>query len=132
MPEAALKSFAIWMAILALAFANGIFREAVLIPLLGSKPGLILSGALLSALILITAYMAAPWLALRQARHLWLVGLGWLTLTVLFEFLFGLLRGQALAQILQAYTFAGGNLWPLVLGITALAPRLAARVRGWR
>lgn len=104
----------------------------MLIPLLCNKPGLILSGALLSALTLITAYLAAPWLALRQAHHLWLVGLGWLALTVLFEFTFGLLRGQALGQILQAHTFAGGNLWQVVLAITALAPWLAARFRGWR
>lgn len=132
MLKAALKYFAIWTAIFFLAFANGIFRAAVLIPLLGSKPGLILSGVLLSALILITAYMAIPWLALRHARQLWLVGFGWLALTVLFEFAFGLLRGKALGQILQAYTFEGGNLWPLVLAITVLAPWLAARLRGWR
>lgn len=132
MLKTTLKALTVWTAILVLAFANGIFREAVLIPLLGNKPALILSGALLSVLILITAYMAAPWLALRQARHLWLVGLGWLALTVLFEFAFGLLRGQTLAQISSAYTFAGGNLWPLVLAVTALAPWLAARLRAWR
>ena len=78
------------------------------------------------------AVVVHPREPLRQARHLWLVGLGWLALTVRFEFSFGLLRGQVLAQIFEAYTFAGGNPWPLVLAVTALAPWLGARLRGWR
>ena len=60
------------------------------------------------------------------------MGLGWLALTLVFEFSFGLLRGRTLAELLAAYRFEGGNLWPVVLAVTALAPWLAARLRGWR
>ncbi len=59
-----------------------------------------------------------------------LVGAGWLALTLIFEFSFGLRRGASMSEILGAYTFQEGNIWPLVLLITALAPWLAAKLRG--
>jgi len=126
-----IKAIAIWLAILVLASANGALREAVLNPRLGSAPGLVLSGVLLSCVILATAYAAAPWLGVRSPRLLLLTGLGWLALTLAFEFSFGLARGKPMAEILDAYAFRGGNLWPLVLVITAFAPWLAARLRRW-
>jgi hypothetical protein len=33
------------------------------------------------------------------------------------------------AELLQAYTFRDGNIWPLVLLVTVLAPVLAWRLR---
>jgi hypothetical protein len=125
------KALAVWLAILILAVANGIFREAVLIPTLGKAPALVLSGILLSLAILATAYLCLPWLAVRSASQLLLIGLGWLVLTLVFEFSFGLLRGVLPTEILAAYTFKGGNIWPLVLLVTAAAPWLAAKLRGW-
>jgi hypothetical protein len=70
-------------------------------------------------------------LAVRSASQLLLIGLGWLVLTLVFEFSFGLLRGVLPTEILAAYTFKGGNIWPLVLLVTAAAPWLAAKLRGW-
>lgn len=114
-----------------LAVADGALREAILIPQLGTRAGLVLSGALLSSFILAVAYLALPWLATRRAAHLWAVGLGWLALTLVFEFSFGLWQGKSWPVLLAAYTFKGGNIWPVVLGLTALAPSIAARLRGW-
>ena len=128
----AVRALAVWAAILALAVANGGLREAVLIPRLGTVAGQAFSGVLLSVLVLAVAYLALPWLRARGAGQLWGVGLGWLALTLVFEFSFGLLRGRTLAELLAAYRFEGGNLWPVVLAVTALAPWLAARLRGWR
>ena len=50
---------------------------------------------------------------------------------MIFEFSFALLRGQGLDEMLGAYAFRSGNLWPVVLLVTALSPWLAARLRGW-
>lgn len=129
MAEVALKAFCLWLAILVLAVANGVLREAVLIPALGSAPGLILSGLLLSGLTLLVAYLGLPWLG-AQGRQFILIGLGWLVATLIFEFSVGLLRGKPIDEILAAYTFKGGNIWPLVLLVIALAPWLAGRIRG--
>lgn len=129
--EIAAKALAIWAAILGLAIINGTFREVVLIPKLGNTLGLILSGVLLSIVILAATYLLLPWLGIRRSRQLLLIGLCWLILTLAFEFSFGLLRGKALPEILGAYTFKDGNIWSAVLVVTAVAPWLAAKLRGW-
>ena len=126
----ALKAMVIWVVILMLAMANGFLREFVLMPRLGTAASLVLSGLLLSALILGTAYLSLPWLKPGSLIQYWLVGFGWLALTLVFEFSFGLLQGKSWPVMLAAYTFKGGNIWPLVLAVTALAPYLAARLRG--
>jgi hypothetical protein len=124
------KALAVWFGILLLAIANGAFREAMLIPRLGAPAGLVLNGALLSLLILAVAYLSLPWLATRRASHLWGIGLGWLVLILAFEFSFGLWQGKSWSTLLEAYTFKGGNIWPVVLAVTTAAPYVAARLRG--
>lgn len=127
----AAKAVLVWAGILVLAMANGALREFFFIPKLGQMPGLVLSGVLLSLLIVGAAYLAMPWLAVRRPAGLAAIGLSWLGLTLLFEFSFGLFQGKSLAILLEAYTFKGGNIWPLVLLVTACAPYLAAKLRGW-
>jgi hypothetical protein len=130
--QVAARALTVWMAILVLAVFNGIVRESVLVPALGSAPGLFLSGLLLSCFILVVAFLALPWLGARSTRQLLLVGIGWVSLTLVFEFSFGWLQGMNLDELLSAYTFEGGNIWPLVLLVTAVAPWLAARLRGMK
>ncbi|TDT43994.1 hypothetical protein DES49_0093 [Halospina denitrificans] len=127
----ALKAFTIWVGILVLAIANGALREAVLMPRLGIPAALVLSGLLLSALIIGVAYLSLPWLQIRRPMQFWAVGFGWLALTLVFEFAFGLWQGKSWPVLLEAYTFKGGNIWPVVLAVTLLAPYIAAQLRGW-
>jgi len=130
--EVAIKAFAVWLGILVLAIANGTFREAILIPTLGKPPGLIVSGVLLSGAILAVAYFALPWLGRAPVAWYVAIGFGWLCLTLVFEFTFGrLFQGKPWPEILEAYTFKGGNIWSLVLFITAVAPYIAAKFKGW-
>lgn len=131
LPRVAIKALTIWLGILLLAVANGVLREGVLLPGLGLPAAQILSGLLLSALILGVAYLALPWLQVRGPAQVWAVGFGWLALTLAFEFSFGLWQGKSWPVLLEAYTFRGGNLWPVVLVTTALAPYIATRLRGW-
>lgn len=125
----AAKALAIWFVILGLAVANGVLREAWLAPWLGAFQGLVLSGVLLCGLILASTLLALPWLRITQPAQAARVGLGWLALTLAFELGFGRLQGKSWSTLWQAYTFAGGNLWPLVLLVTALAPLLALQIR---
>lgn len=127
----AAKALLIWFAIMVLAMVNGLLRESVLVPIFGAVPGMALSGVLLSGLILVVTYLFLPWFGTRDRGRFILIGLIWLLLTLVFEFSFGVLRGQTPAEMLHAYTFAGGNIWPIVLLMTAIAPWLAARFRGW-
>lgn len=126
------KALAVWLLILLLAVTNGVLRESVLLPLLGLPTGMLISGLVLCVLILIVSYLALPWLAVRKRKQQWALGLFWLFLTLSFEFSFAALQGQSLVEMLAAYTFTDGNLWPVVLVVTALAPRLMAKLRGWK
>lgn len=122
-----LKSLLAWLVILCLAVANGALREALLIPLLGRSVGLVLSGLLLSALIALVAYAFVriqQGLRVSQALS---VGVLWLCLTLVFEFSFGrYVQQKSWTELLDAYTFKDGNVWPMVLLVTLLAPTLAA------
>ena len=125
------KALALWFAILALAMANGIAREKALVPAFGPFAALIASGIVLSSCIFLVAAFAAPWIG-RMAAAQWLgVGALWLVMTLAFEFGFGrLVQHKGWAELLAAYTFKGGNLWPLVLVVVLISPWLAAKLRG--
>ena len=130
--ELVFKALAVWLGILLLAIGNGVLRKAVLVPMLGQSAGLLLSGVLLSGLILLTACLALPWMGRAPLASYLAIGIGWLCLTLAFEFTFGrIVQGKPWHELLEAYRFTGGNLWPIVLLVTAAAPTLAARFRGW-
>lgn len=85
----AFKALAIWTGILVLAVLNGALREAILIPKPGMSAGLVVSGVILSALIIVVAYLSLPWPGAHRPTELVGIGLGWLALTLVFEFSFG-------------------------------------------
>lgn len=125
------KAIAIWLVILVFAFANGALRELLLLPALGRTTAYVASGVLLSLVILAIAFLGAPWVGRTTPAVALLVGLLWVGLTLAFEFGFGLfVQHKPLSALLEAYSFRDGNLWPLVLAVTAVAPLAAARYRG--
>ena len=127
----AVRAAAIWVLILGLAFSNAALRELVLIPRLGKVQGLTLSGVLLSLLVLLVAFGSVPWLGARRASEWIAIGLGWFVLTLAFDLVLGLLQHKPMHLLFEAYLFKQGNLWPVVLLVTAIAPYLTARLRGW-
>ena len=125
------KAIAVWLAILVCAVANGGLREAVLVPAFGKTIASLVSGVLLSAIVIAIAVVAVPWLGARTTSECVYVGFLWLGLTLAFEFGFGrLVQHRPWQQLFQAYTFREGNLWPVVLVVTLIAPLLAVRIRG--
>lgn len=124
------RAIALWLGILVLAIANGALREALLIPAVGRTTGLTASGLVLSLAIFAVAVAAVRWLKPPSARGCWRVGVLWLALTLAFEFSFGrLVQHKSWDELLQAYSFSDGNIWPVVLLVTLIAPRLAAALR---
>ncbi len=126
------KALAVWLVILGLAIANGALRESVLSLLLGKAAGLFVSGVLLSAVSLAVACLALPWFGQLPARSYIAIGLIWVGLTLIFEFTFGhFIQRKSWQEILQAYRFSGGNIWPLVLVVVGTSPVVAALLKGW-
>jgi hypothetical protein len=124
------SAFGVWLLILPLMVANGIFRETVLVPSLGRRPADVASAAIGIAIILL---ITMPFL--RRARDrstgaLVRVSVIWLVLTVAFEFLFGhYVDGKSWMELVENYAIWRGNLWPLVLASLALAPFIWGRSR---
>ncbi len=103
------KAFVVWLRILVLAMAYGAIRESVLVPVLGERSGLIISGVFLSGLIFSVAYSVLPWFGRASVSNYVIIGVGWFCLTVLFEFIFGyIIQGKSWWELLDAYTFKGG------------------------
>ena len=118
-----------WFTILAAAIGNGGLREEVLIPHLGATAGTAISGVLLSIAVCIVATLLLRWRRPRLPIHAAWLGLGWFLATLAFEFGFGLLlQRKSMAELLGAYTFEGGNLWPVVLLTLLVAPFVVARL----
>ena len=120
-----------WLVILVLAILNGGFRQAVLVPWLGRIGGTALSGVVLIAVVVGVTWALLRWRKPRDASQPWRVGAAWVAATLVFEFGFGrLVQGQSWSELLSAYTFDNGNLWPLVLLALLIAPAsLAARAK---
>ncbi len=124
------KILLLWAAIIPMAIANGIFRDTVLVRMLGQKRARTFSGLTLCAVILAWAFLTIPWIQLPEPLHYAGVGLVWLTLTVAFEFLFGrFVARKPWPELLRAYRFEDGDIWPLVLAVVALSPSVTAALR---
>ena len=122
-----LMSLLAWLIILGLAIANGALRETVLIPSLGKPSGLVLSGVLLSSLVALVAYGLVRVKQDVTVSQGLLIGILWLSLTLAFEFAFGrYVQHKSWTELLDAYAFKDGNIWPVVLVVTLLAPSVAA------
>ena len=125
------KALAVWFLLLLLAILNGGLRESLLLPTLGVTVALPVSGLLLSAVIFLVAWFAIPRLGCRRASQYWSIGVFWLALTLLFEFGFGrFVQHRDWLELLGPYSFRDWNLWPVVLVVTVVSPRLVARLRG--
>lgn len=125
-----IRAALLWSAIVPLAIANGAFRDAVLAKLVDPSLARLCSGVLLSAIIFGWTVLTVRWI---RAPHLWIyavIGSCWLGLTIAFEFLFGrLVAKHSWDQLLQAYRFEGGDIWPIVLVVVAVSPIIAAKLR---
>jgi hypothetical protein len=121
----ATRAFVIWLVLLVGAVANGGFREAVLVPRLGSTGAHVVSTLVLSAFIFVLGWFAMPWIGPQSAEQAWAIGAGWLALTLAFEFGAGhYLFRKSWSVLLADYDVLAGRTWVLVLVVTTLTPIL--------
>ena len=129
-PRIALKAAGIWMVILIGAMLNGMAREALLLPHLDPSVAYMASGVALCLIIVLVSVALVPRLGPLSTAESLVVGAFWLALTLAFEFGFGrLVQHRTWPELLGAYTFKDGNIWPIVLLVTLVAPLLAVRLR---
>lgn len=126
----AIKSVGIWLLIVFAAIFNGVAREKLLTPLLGSGVSLPLSGVTLSALVLIITYFTLPLIGEVKPGVYLFIGLLWVALTLVFEYVFGYyLAGKPWHEINQVFNLRKGNLFILVLIVSGVSPWIAAKMK---
>ncbi len=122
------RLLACWLLLAVVMSANGIFRELVLVPVVGRTRSGVLSAALGIAIILVVtrvAYRAPASYSPRRWKQVGPVGVSvsWFGMTVAFEELFGhYVDGKSWTELAANYALWRGQLWPLVLFTVVLAP----------
>lgn len=124
------SAFFAWLGLMPLMILNGILRQSVYGPHVGELAGHQISTATGIALLLAYLWLVFPRLRLRSARDAWRLGLLWLVLTLVFEFLFGrFVVGHPWTRLLQDYDLLAGRVWFLFLVAVVLGPMLIYRLR---
>lgn len=110
-----LKSIPVWLCFIPAAILNGGFREYVLTKYLDIASATVVSGILLSVLILLITWVLLPRLVTLNKKESYMTGVIWMLLTVLFEFTSGIGTGVPMEELIAAYNPLSGNLWILVI-----------------
>lgn len=124
------KASAIWIIIVLLAIGNGIFRESILVPAMGQNAALPISGISLSCIVFIVTYLAFPFFAKQNTQAYFLIGLQWVLMTLLFEFVFGhYVIGKPWPIIFQVFNIMKGDLFVIVLLTCLISPPIVAKIK---
>ena len=122
-----LRSLAVWLGLLILAFLNGAVRVLWLTPAIGDRPAHVASAIALSLIVLAVTWVAIRWMHPHTANEALLIGDEWVLLTIAFEFLAGYyLFGNSWDALLAQYNIAAGETWEVVLVTMLVAPLATA------
>lgn len=125
-----LKTSMIWLIIAVMAIINGIFRENVLVGMISPNMAVSLSGITLSIIVLIVTYVSFPLFGKHHALTYFVIGLQWVLMTLLFEFIFGhYVMGKSWSDISEVFHIMKGNLFIIVLAVSLISPLLMAKVK---
>lgn len=113
------------------AILNGTFREKFLVPTIGSSMALPLSGVSLAILVFVVSLIFIPFIGASEPKAYIVIGLLWVVFTLSFEFIFGhFVAGKSWQEVMQVFNVKKGDLFVVVLCVTAISPWFAAKVRG--
>ncbi len=124
-----LRVVGIWVLIVILAIMNGILRETLIAPHIGSYMAHVLSSIILTVLVFAVVSIFVCKSRISSVNVLFSIGALWVVLTILFEFLFGhYVMGHPWSSLFADYNIFRGRLWLLVLLSVFFSPVLAARL----
>lgn len=126
-----LKIILVWLALVVCAVLNGTIREKVLNQYFDEAVSLPISGISLSALVLLVTYISIDIFAGQSTVQYFHIGLSWVFLTLAFEYGFGhYIQGKSWPELNEMFNVSRGNLFILVMLVTAMAPFAFALAKG--
>ena len=125
-----LKATMIWCIIVVFAIANGIFRESFLELYLEESIALPISGITLSIIIFTITFLSFKLIEKNRPLIYLYIGIQWVVMTLLFEFLFGhFVMKKSWQELLQVFDVFEGNLFLLALLTSLFSPIIVSRIR---
>jgi hypothetical protein len=118
----------IWLFIIPLAFINGAFRQIFLEPRIGSFANPV-SCIILCILAFFVSFIFIPRLGKGTIKIYLKMGLLWITLTIIFETMLGIVMGNTCNEIINAYNITTGNFWLFVVIFIGFVPILVGRCK---
>ena len=126
-----LKATGIWLLIVIAAIINGVIREKLIVPIAGIETALPLSGITLSIIIFLISLVSVSFIGAMETKTFLAIGVLWVLLTLSFEFLFGhYVVGKSWKEIMQVFNIQKGDLFIVVLFVTAVSPWVTGKIRG--
>jgi hypothetical protein len=124
-----LKSFGIWVILAISAIAVAVFRNGVLLPPFGEQTAHQVGTLLYLILQFLIIYLFVKKSDLKKYSTLLSVGIYWLVLTIIFEFIFGhYVIGHSWEKLFADYNISEGRLWVLVLINNVTAPLISGKL----
>jgi hypothetical protein len=121
-----LYAFGVWVIFGILAVINGVIRNRFYAPVIGEYPAHVASTVIGICFVVIGTYLFLRFIGIEYSNvELLLIGVFWVILTVLFEFVFGhYVVGNSWERLLADYNILEGRLWSLFLLTALISPWL--------
>jgi len=121
-----LYAFGVWVIFGILTIINGIIRNRFYAHVIGEYPAHVISTIIAICFIVIGTYLFLRFIGIEYSNvELLLIGVFWVILTVLFEFVFGhYVVGNSWERLLADYNILDGRLWSLFLLTALISPWL--------
>jgi len=124
-----LKALGIWLVLAISAIIVALFRNGVLLPSLGEQSAHQIGTLIFLILQFLIIYFFIKKIKLKEIRTILSIGIFWLTLTIIFEFLFGhYIIGHPWEKLFADYNILNGRLWVLVLINNVIAPIICSKL----
>jgi hypothetical protein len=124
-----LKAFGIWIFLAVSAILVATFRNGVLLPQFGEQTAHQIGTLLFLVVQFLIIYLFIKRIKLTETRIALFIGIFWLVLTIIFEFLFGHFAvGHSWEKLFADYNFLKGRIWLLVLLNNVIAPIISSKI----
>lgn len=110
-----LQYFLYWLPMIVLAFSNAALRQLVFIKYMNEMRAHQVSTFVLIIFCAVYIWFIFPFIKLQNTKDVFSIGLFWVVLTILFEFIMGLISNRPLSMLFHDYNILVGRIWILFL-----------------
>jgi phosphatidylserine synthase len=124
-----LKLLGVWFILAVSAIVVATFRVGVLLPALGEQNAHQLGTVLYLIVQFFIIYLFIRKMKLKETKTLLGIGIFWVVITIIFEFIFGhYVMGHPWQKLFADYNLFNGRLWILVLINNLIAPLISRKI----